>query len=65
MFTTSKQVSFSANPYLIKIYDFQIITFNHLSLTSLFIYELTKKNIAQGHALTSNAGLIFMTQPTT
>ena len=42
MFTTSKQVSFTANAYLVKIYDFQIITFIYSSLTSLFIYELTK-----------------------
>ena len=27
---------------LVKIYDFQIITFIYSSLTSLFIYELTK-----------------------
>ena len=42
MFTASKQVSFSANAYVLKIYDFQMITFIYSSLTSLFIYELTK-----------------------
>ena len=44
MFTTSKQVSLTANAYVGKIYDFQIITFIYSSLTSLFIYELTKKH---------------------
>ena len=28
-------------------------------MTSLFIYELTKKNIAQGHGFTSNPRLAF------
>ena len=65
MFTTSKQVSFSAKAYVVKIYAFQIIAFIYSSPTSLFIYDLTKKNIAQGHGLTSNARLIFMTQPST
>ena len=37
-----KAGSFTANAYVVKIYDFQILTFIYSSLTSLFIYELTK-----------------------
>ena len=48
MFTTSKQVSFSAKAYVVKIYAFQIITFIYSSPTSLFIYDLTKKKHCPG-----------------